>query len=76
MNNADILDQANEIEQFFTNLALSNFHHAEILLDNPLKECLNCSQSLVSGRFCDIECRDEYQEYHKKIETLYIFEGK
>ena len=77
LNQSDLIDQGSQCAQFFTDLAIKAVLDCavKVSLDNESKECLNCGQ-YSEGRFCDIECRNEYQEYESKNKVLEKFNGK
>ncbi len=56
----DIFDQATEKEMRDRELAI---RHARAQ-NQPLKftgHCLSCNEILQQGRFCDAECREDYE---------------
>ena len=63
----DPLDQAAELIEDNINRQLQN-----IKSKNPLQEtgyCLNCSEALEQGFFCDKDCRDDYDYILKRNEV-------
>jgi hypothetical protein len=56
---ADEIDQAKETEEQFITYALANRREP-----GPLEcgECLNCGNEIDGSRWCDTECRDQWQE--------------
>ena len=74
LNQTDVIDQACACEQFFTDLALQAIKGFELNLDNPDCTCLNCGEHSIN-RFCDTECRDEYQEFTKKSNRIDSYSG-
>lgn len=60
----DFYDKAQETEELFREIAL-----AERRVTGPAEcgECLNCGNPLKQGRWCDIDCRDEWQEDHRRL---------
>jgi len=76
LNQSDPIDQGTQCAQFFTDIALQlaaeSFHDVDM---DSGGICLNCGMESIN-RFCDHECRDEYQEHDLKSRRLLINEGK
>jgi hypothetical protein len=64
---ADEIDQAKVIEEQFINHALAQRRAAG---PEECGECLNCGKEIQEGRWCDTECRDEWQEDQWRLERL------
>lgn len=70
----DQIDQAEETNQFFLSMAISIARkNKDIEIFNG--RCLNCNTE-SEQRFCDIECRDDYQEFKKKSNFNLSANGK
>jgi hypothetical protein len=64
---ADEIDQAKTIEEQFINYAL-----AQRRASGPEEcgECLNCGNEIEDGRWCNVECRDEWEEDQRRTDLL------
>ena len=58
MHNADILDDAAELEQQMIEIALANRKRPEMQFTGT---CHNCEESVDKGFFCCPECCEDYQ---------------
>lgn len=57
---ADIADNANDTAEFFLSLSLSN--RAKDVGEKGIGLCFFCCEVLDhDGRWCDAQCRDDYQ---------------
>lgn len=57
---ADEIDQAAELEQFNTEMAIKNRKRPEF---NFTGECAWCREKIKEGRYCDIDCRDDHESF-------------
>jgi len=69
MHNADILDDAAELEQQMIEIALANRKRPEMQFTGA---CYNCEESVDKGFFCCPECRTDYErieraKQHRKV---------
>jgi hypothetical protein len=59
---ADEIDRANEAAELFRENALKA--HKPVVVPAGIGMCLNCGADLAhDGRFCDAECRDDFDKY-------------
>lgn len=58
MHNADILDDAAELEQQMIEIALANRKHPEMKFTGA---CYYCEEAVPAGCFCDEDCRSDYE---------------
>jgi len=58
MHNADILDDAAELEQQMIEIALANRKHPEMVFTGA---CYYCEDAVPAGCFCSAECREDYE---------------
>jgi hypothetical protein len=64
----DICDQATETEEYFMSLALSEHRNNRYVLAS-IGRCHYCDEQIAAGeRFCDAECRDDYEHEQKRRE--------
>jgi hypothetical protein len=64
---SDFFDDASETEQLHRELAIRAVRNQP-----PLKfsgHCLYCNETIVQGRFCSAECREDY-EMEQKFKKL------
>ncbi|WIL41267.1 hypothetical protein QPJ96_14825 [Pantoea agglomerans] len=69
MHNADILDDAAELEQQMIEIALANRKRPEMQFTGA---CYNCEETVPAGCFCDEDCREDYErieraKQHRKV---------
>lgn len=69
MHNADILDDAAELEQQMIEIALANRKRPVMQFTGA---CYNCEESVDKGLFCCPECCEDYQrieraKQHRKV---------
>lgn len=62
MHNADILDDAAELEQQMIEIALANRKRPEMQFTGA---CYNCEESVDKGYFCCPECCEDYQRIER-----------
>lgn len=62
MHNADILDDAAELEQQMIEIALANRKRPEMQFTGA---CYNCEESVDKGFFCCPECRTDYERIER-----------
>lgn len=59
---ADIIDEANELEQLQINAALSSRKKESMTF---IGRCHYCESALLNGHFCDSDCRDDFEKERK-----------
>lgn len=72
-------DQAADCAQFFTDLAINAAISgaSEINIENTTGLCFNCCEKINGlSRFCDVICRDEFQENQIKASKIAAILGK
>lgn len=57
----DDIDRAQAGAEMFLDAALANARRAMHPTAAETGVCLNCGEVLESGRFCDADCRDDYE---------------
>lgn len=57
---SDEIDQAAELEQFNTEMAIKNRHRPELKFTC---RCRWCDEAIKTGSFCDLDCRDDYEGF-------------
>lgn len=62
MHNADILDDAAELEQQMIEVALANRPKPTMVFTGA---CYNCEESVDKGFFCCPECCEDYQRIER-----------
>lgn len=62
MHNADILDEAAELEQQMIEIALANRRHPEMVFTGA---CYYCEEAVSTGCFCDKDCRSDYERIER-----------
>jgi hypothetical protein len=62
MHNADILDDAAELEQQMIEIALANRKRPEMQFTGA---CYNCEESVDKGFFCCPECCEDFQRIER-----------
>lgn len=64
---ADIIDQANEAADIYTRSSLSWRKHTA---PSATGLCLNCDADLSDSgrRWCDTDCRDDWEKRHGKVD--------
>ena len=58
---ADIADKANAAADVFLRAALLNRHNTAKNAPSGTGRCLHCGAAAEGKRWCDVECRDEWQ---------------
>ncbi len=60
----DIIDQANDVAQAETESAIKAARAQSTQAPVFVGRCLNCGKpTQAPRRWCDVECRDEWQEF-------------
>jgi len=63
---SDWTDNASELEMLQTQVAIERQRKAgqelEEVLSTAAGHCLNCEEPLEQGRFCDADCREDFQK--------------
>ena len=62
MHNADILDDAAELEQQMIEIALANRAHPTMQFNGV---CYYCEEAVSTGCFCDEDCRSDYERVER-----------
>lgn len=62
MHNADILDDAAELEQQMIEIALANRKRPEMAFTGA---CYYCEEAVPFGCFCDEDCRSDYERIER-----------
>lgn len=57
----DIFDQATEIEERHRELAIQATRERSKQAEKFTGHCLNCNEQITVGRFCDSDCRDDWE---------------
>ena len=57
----DEADKAAEQEQKWRDLALSAHRKGSVVV-NQATHCLNCNEPIKQGRWCDKDCRDDWEK--------------
>jgi hypothetical protein len=64
---ADTIDQAKETEEQFLLHALAQRRESG---PEGCGECLNCGSEIQEGRWCNTECRDEWQDEQLRMDRI------
>jgi hypothetical protein len=63
---SDWIDNASDLELLQTEVAIERARTAgkelQEVLQNAAGHCLNCEEPLEVGRFCDADCREDFQK--------------
>lgn len=61
-------DDADRVQEQMEMMELIQAKHrkAPKLEANPTGSCLNCGMNVKSGRWCDIDCRDDWSRRQKR----------
>lgn len=63
---SDEADIANDYLQQMIDTALTNAHNKATIAPNTTGKCIWCEESIDDNRrWCSVDCRNEYQKYHK-----------
>lgn len=57
----DIYDQATVIEERDRELAIKAARERSKHTERFTGHCLNCNEQITVGRFCDADCRDDWE---------------
>lgn len=63
---SDWTDNASDLELLQTEVAIAKVReegkHLQEVLETAAGHCLNCEEPLEEGRFCDADCREDFQK--------------
>lgn len=62
MHNADILDDAAELERQMIEIALANRKRPEMTFTGA---CYYCEEAVQAGCFCSAECREDFERIER-----------
>lgn len=65
----DIYDKATEIEELHRENAIKAARDRATKTEKFTGHCLNCNEQITVGRFCDADCRSDY-ELEAKIKGI------
>lgn len=66
----DIFDQASETEEYYREISIAA-HRAKAVPLPAVGYCHYCEEQLKIGhRFCDTDCRDDYDREHKHLNRM------
>lgn len=57
----DVYDQATEIEERDRELAIKAARERAKQTEKFTGHCLSCNEQITVGKFCDVDCRDDYE---------------